>query len=150
MRWLVRRNLRKEHLSGNEPLEPPHLLSETVVLGSIAQEQGDYDEARRLNGEALTIYEQLGHQGGRSVILGQLAIIALLQGKYDEARRLYSENLALEEQFAHPRGQAIIPHQLGFIAHLQWEGVISLQLFKAMTIQLAMPSRFFKRSASAV
>ena len=62
--------------------ESDELLAAHVLhsLGMIAQEQGDYAEARRLYGQSLELFERLGNQGGRARALHQLGMIAQEQG----------------------------------------------------------------------
>ncbi len=57
-------------------------------LGVIAQEQGDYAEARRLYEQNLEVFKQLGDQSGRATTLHNLGAIAQLQrrsGSMDNA-----------------------------------------------------------------
>ncbi len=90
-------------------------------LGIIAQAQGEYEEARRLYGEGLTIFERLGNQRGRASTLHQLGKIAQDQGEYEEARRLYGEGLTVFERLGNQGGRASTLHQLGNIVYLQGE-----------------------------
>src|SRR5436305_3249937 len=74
-------------------------------LGILAQDQGDYGEARRLYGQSLTMYERLGDQAGRASSLGQLGTVAKYQGDYQEARRLYEQSLGIFERPGDQGGQ---------------------------------------------
>ena len=105
-------------------------------LGNIAYQQGDYEEARRLYGESLTIKERLGNQGGRASSLGQLGNIAYQQGDYEEARRLYGEVLTTFERLGDQGGRAIILHQLGMIAQAQGDYEEARRLYgESLTIE---------------
>ena len=54
-------------------------------LGNIAQQQGEYEEARRLYGQSLAIKERLDDQSGRANSLGQLGALAYEQRDFEHA-----------------------------------------------------------------
>ena len=54
-------------------------------LGIIAQDQGDYPEARQLYGQSLAIFERLDNQSGRASTLHQLGALAYKQGDFEHA-----------------------------------------------------------------
>jgi tetratricopeptide (TPR) repeat protein len=67
-------------------------------LGIVARVQGQYDEARRLNEEALSLRQALGDKWAIAVSLNNLGNVAINQGRYDEARRLHEEGLAIRRE----------------------------------------------------
>jgi tetratricopeptide (TPR) repeat protein len=85
-------------------------------LGIIAQDQGDYAEARRLYNQSQEIKERLDDQAGRARTLDNLGVIAQNQGDYAEARRLYGQSLEIEERLGDQAGRASTLHNLGNIA----------------------------------
>jgi len=56
-------------------------------LGMIEPHQGNYDEAKRLYNEALSIEQKLGDQSGIANTLHQLGRLAELQGDLDNVTR---------------------------------------------------------------
>ena len=71
-------------------------------LGMIAQDQGDYPEARRLYGESLAITERLGDQGGRASTLGELGLLARQQKDYQAALSYTLQALDIFERLRSP------------------------------------------------
>jgi tetratricopeptide (TPR) repeat protein len=71
-------------------------------LGMIAQDQGDYEMARRLYEQSLEIRRQLGDQAGMAFSLGQLGVLAQDQGDHATARRLYEQSLKIFERLKSP------------------------------------------------
>jgi predicted ATPase/DNA-binding CsgD family transcriptional regulator len=61
-------------------LDAPHAASALQRLGSIAREQGRYDEARALHQRSLTIWEGLGDQRGVASSQNYLGFVAWLDG----------------------------------------------------------------------
>jgi tetratricopeptide (TPR) repeat protein len=118
--WGVRRQRLEQARQAAQHTRNSRLLAVcSHNLGIAAQQQGDYDEARRLYQESLDIFEQLGdrpHTGGTK---HQLGMLAHDQGDYPEARRLYQESLAIFEGLHDLPRMAATKHQLGMLAHDQ-------------------------------
>jgi tetratricopeptide (TPR) repeat protein len=91
----------------------------THQLGTLAQEQGDYQEARRQYQRSLEIDEALGDRAGMATSYHQLGILAHLQGDYQEARRQYQRSLEIKEALGNRAGMATSYHQLGILAQQQ-------------------------------
>ena len=91
----------------------------THTLGILAQDQGDYQEARRQYQRALEIDEALGNQAGMASSYHQLGMLAQHQGDYQEARRQYQRALEINEALGNQAGMASSYHQLGMLAHRQ-------------------------------
>jgi len=85
-------------------------------LGIAAEQQGDYEEARRLYQESLTIEEELGDRLGIALSKHELGVLAQGQGDYREARRLYQESLAIREELGDRLGMAMAKGQLATLA----------------------------------
>ena len=66
--------------------------------GYLAQNQGDFAEARTLSEESLTLFRQAGDQRGCGTALRVLAMVAHAQGDWAEARAFYEEGLTLSRQ----------------------------------------------------
>jgi predicted ATPase/DNA-binding SARP family transcriptional activator len=63
-------------------------------LGEIASDS-DYEEARRLFEQSLTLYQSLGDRWGMAYALHRLGETIGNLGQYDAAKRLYEESLAI-------------------------------------------------------
>ncbi len=87
-------------------------------LGVIEQDQGNYDEARKLCNQSLEIKKKLGDQAEIAKTLGELATIACFQRSYDEAKQLYNQVLETFTKLGDQAGIAITLHQLGNMEYL--------------------------------
>ena len=67
-------------------------------LGLVAWYQGDYQSARTLFEESLTIRRELGDRAGAAVSLNNLGNALLVQGKETEALASFRESLAIEQE----------------------------------------------------
>lgn len=71
-------------------------ISFTYSIPVAAERQpGDVDEARRLAGEALVIYEELGDRPGHGKMAWQLANLELMASRFPESRQRAEEALAI-------------------------------------------------------
>src|SRR5438128_11571042 len=68
----------------------------------LAQEQGDYPEARRLYQQSLQMGEQLGDLAGQARSLGQLGILAFAQGDFEQALTYMVQAFLLLEKLRAP------------------------------------------------
>lgn len=91
------------------------------LLGMLAQDQGDVEEARRLYNESLEINTKLDEQKGIAGTLHQLAMLARDKGEVEEARRLYNESLEINTKLGEQKGIAHTLHELGLLAQDQGE-----------------------------
>jgi tetratricopeptide (TPR) repeat protein len=71
-------------------------------LGSLAQSQGEIEEARRLYNESLEIAKRLGDQSGIAITLHQLGMLAEVENNKVEAVRLFREALGIFERLKSP------------------------------------------------
>ncbi len=117
-RWDLRRQALENGRSA-APAGSRDFAALTHNLGILAQDQGDYPEARRLYEESLRLREQLGDRAGVAQTLHNLGALAQAQGDYPEARRLYEESLRIKEQLGDRAGVAQTLHNLGALAQAQ-------------------------------
>ena len=82
-------------------------------LGWLAQETGEYDEARKLYQQSLKIKQELGDKSGVSKSLHRLGALAQATGEYDEARKLYQQSLKIKQELGDKSGVSISLHKLG-------------------------------------
>ena len=71
-------------------------------MGTFAQDEGDYKQAREFYQQSLDINQKLGDQSGIADTLAQLGILALSQGNKDEARQLFQQALEIFERLKSP------------------------------------------------
>ena len=102
------------------PADSPREVTWIYLLGILAQERGDYDEAVRQYQRSLAIDERLGNQAGMASSYHQLGIIAQERGDYDEAARQYQRSLDINEQLGN-QAMASTYHQLGMLAQYRGE-----------------------------
>src|SRR5205823_1466269 len=86
---------------------------------NIAQDQGEYEEARRLYQQSLNVFERLGDRHGQAEVQHELGNIAFLQREYEEARHFYLQSLEIKERLGIQRGRAVTLQQLGLLAYEQ-------------------------------
>ena len=67
-------------------------------LATIEHDKGNYDEAKRLYEESLTIDRKLGNQSGIATTLGQLGRLAEDQKDLDVAEKYYQQALEIFEK----------------------------------------------------
>lgn len=77
----------------------------------------DYDTARRLYNESLTLCEELGDKIAIATSLGHLGNVELATDKFDDAKILYERALTLYRQANHQAGIARTMSRLGDIAY---------------------------------
>jgi hypothetical protein len=116
-------------------------------LGTIAQDQGEYEEAHRLYQQSLAMFERLEDQSGQAGSLHQLGVIVQDQGEYEEARSLYQQSLIIFRQLGDQNGQAGSLHQLGRIAQGQGEYEEAHNLYQQ---SLVIKERLRNRSGQAI
>ena len=87
--------------------------------GNLAFNQGDYETARLLYEESLSIRRELGDKQGIALSLNGLGIVAYLQGDYSSSRALYEESLSIRRELKDTWGIAASLHNLGNVAYLQ-------------------------------
>ncbi|MCB9150817.1 MAG: tetratricopeptide repeat protein [Caldilineaceae bacterium] len=87
------------------------------AAGTLAQAQGDYEQAVTLQQEALMRRRVHGDQTGVAVSLNNLGFLAENQGDYAKARSLYEEVLALSRQIDYKLYIAIALINLGRLVH---------------------------------
>ena len=91
--------------------------------GNLAWMQGDYDEARVLFDESLTIGRGSGDKKGIADSLNNLGIVAWMQGDYVTARILFEESLTIKRELGYKNGIADSLGNLGNVAMVQGDYV---------------------------
>ena len=92
-----------------------------VRAGAYALSQADYDAARPLVEESLSISRELGDRQGVARCLGSLASISIFQDAMAEARNWSTECLEVYRELGRPSGVASALQNLGYVALRQGE-----------------------------
>lgn len=87
--------------------------------GWLASQQGDYDDARVLLEESLTIYRELRDPRGSGWALVDLGFLARYRGDYETGQSFLEESLKLFRQANDPEGAAYALGNLGLIVRDQ-------------------------------
>ena len=88
-------------------------------MGTLAQDTGEYDEARKLYQQSLKI-AGTGRQERRVRSLHQMGMLARA-GEYDEARKLYQKSLKIKQELGDKSGVSKSLHSLGMLAQATGE-----------------------------
>lgn len=100
---------------------PPATLRATAyfVSGSLAWQQGDYQEAHHYLEQSISLYDASGDTLGKAKAVGNLAIVATEEGDYALAQRYYEESIALGRSVNNLPSVASALHNLGILASQQ-------------------------------
>lgn len=113
------RGLLQESLQLREQIGDQRGVASTLsLLGDLAYERGDYDEARQYAAQSLRLYDALGNNLGRALALNHLGQVAGSKGDYHAAKRYYEESLALLRVHGNPREMAVCLDCVGYITYL--------------------------------
>ena len=109
-RWL------EKGLAGNGTASALVRAKALGKVGWLAEEQGDYEQARTAYEESLAIYRKVGDQKGIADSLGNLGSVASLQGDHVRATTLLEESVALLRRSENERDIARVLTKLGILA----------------------------------
>jgi predicted ATPase/class 3 adenylate cyclase len=84
--------------------------------GHLARQQGDYERARTLHEQSLTLFQAMEDKLGAARQLNALGEIAQNLGDYTRAVELHEESLSLRREISDREGIAVSLRQLGVIA----------------------------------
>jgi transposase/tetratricopeptide (TPR) repeat protein len=128
--WQMRGAVRegREHLgallslaapSSDDDLRPGVRARACRVAGTLACEQGEYTEARRLLEESLALRRAEGDPTGVADSLHHLGVVALCEGQYATARSFLEESLALWRLQGDAAGIGGALEHLGRVAYVE-------------------------------
>jgi tetratricopeptide (TPR) repeat protein/transcriptional regulator with XRE-family HTH domain len=86
----------------------------TQILASACAELGDHDEARRLFGSSLTLYQRLGNRLGEANVQHNLGMLAERQGRYADGLEHAEKALRLYQAIGNKARQAQALNNLGY------------------------------------
>ncbi len=98
------------------------------VLGHLAREQGNYDQARTLYEESLAMAQELGDLDLIAAALAGLGLQAMLTNDDHRAKALFQESLARYRHLGERFGIASTLSLLGFLARYQGDYACAIQL----------------------
>jgi predicted ATPase len=126
--WLMRSHLGegRQRLARALNLDPAATPTEARAkalngLATLTQNQGNYESARALYDECLSIWRALGDRRGVATTLVNLGWIAFHRCDYESARSLSEEGLVLHSELNNQPGVALALNNLGFITYYQGE-----------------------------
>ena len=82
-------------------------------LAGVCWRQGDYAGARKCLEDCLQLASHTGRTRPRSIVLGNLGVVAVEQGDYVAARRCYREALDIEREIGERAGESVSLTNLG-------------------------------------
>jgi adenylate cyclase len=85
------------------------------IQGTIAAHQGDYQAARELWEESLSIRRELEDKSAVADLLNNLGIVARFQGDYASARAIHEEALAIRQEVGNKWAIAKSLNNLGYV-----------------------------------
>ncbi len=101
------------HRTGVEPAVVARALA---AAGWLAYRQGDLVQAKQLNEEGLSLYQQAEEGQGIAHVLRQLGIIAMDQGDYPMSQRHLEQSLRIFREEKDEQGAALTLSNLGGLA----------------------------------
>jgi predicted ATPase len=101
-----------------------------IGAGTLAQNQSDFDLARKLFEEGLIVYRELGDRSGVAASLTNLGWMAWRRGDYATARALSEEGLGLHRELDNPAGITHALNNLGWVAHYGGDFELAQSLFE--------------------
>lgn len=107
-----------QYLAETAPRTPELLAARANALkgaGTVAAQQGNLDEARRLYEESLALRRELGDRPGEATMLNNLGIVAMYAADYAGAHPLFSASLELFRQIGDRWSLGQILNNLGLI-----------------------------------
>ena len=93
------------------------LIKWTYILGVLAQETGNYDEAQMLIQQSLEIAQKLDNKSLIAWGFHYLGILADYKGNYDEARMYHQQSLKIFEELCDENGMSVALGELGNLAY---------------------------------
>ncbi|MCO5191024.1 MAG: tetratricopeptide repeat protein [Anaerolineae bacterium] len=116
-------------------------------LGSVAQEQRQWDAAEAYYQQALTIFREFNDRYSQATVLHQLGIVAQAQRQWDSAEAYYQQALTIFREFNDRHPQATVLHQLGMVAQAQrqWDAAEAYYQ-QALTIYREFNDRYSQAS----
>jgi len=142
--WDLRRRALENGLSVAQAVSLQDYGSLFHNRGVLAQQQGDYGQARQFYEESLRIKEELGDWAGVAQTLHQLGMLAQDTGDYGQARRFYEESLRISEELGDRAGVAITTAQLALLEEAEGNLERALELItraEEMFARLGSPYR---------
>jgi tetratricopeptide (TPR) repeat protein len=98
--------------------------------GLLARARGDYDEAKKLLEENLSLYTELGDDVGRATTIKDLGNIEIDRGNTEAGGKLYEESLAIFRSLQDVAGIAQVLNNLGVVAQAGGNPELALERYR--------------------
>lgn len=121
--------------------DPAALAGLLMASATIAQNQGDNEEAAERVTRALALWRGLGDTAGQARALASLGWLGWRRGRFAESRALSAEALQLFEAVADPAGIALARNNLGWIALFDGQPDAAGHLDEAIAIRRRLGDR---------
>ena len=102
----------------------------TNILGDVAMARGDYERAKELLEESLTLYQKVGDRRFVPRVLAFLGNVSIAQEHYEHAKSLHEEGLALARELGEPTAIGMALVHLGYVFLLEGEHERARALFE--------------------
>ena len=108
---------------------PPEILAEALrEYGAMADLSGEHDRGTALYAQSLALFEQLGDEQRRAVLLHRLGIQAMRRGELERARELVQASDQIHKRANDRWGEAQTVGTLGAIARDEGEADLAYEL----------------------
>jgi non-specific serine/threonine protein kinase len=121
--------------------DPAALAGLLMASATIAQNQGDNEDAAERVTRALALWRGLGDTAGQARALASLGWLEWRRGRFVESRRLSAEALQLFEVVGDPAGIALARNNLGWIALFDGQPDAAFHLDEAIAIRRRLGDR---------
>lgn len=119
-----------------------------ICAGTLAAQQGNFDEANRLYDDSLAIRRRLNDQRNAANVLNNMAIVARLQGDYQRSRMLHEEALAIRRELGDRWAIATSLNNLGnVLTDLEELAAARRYLDEAVAIQREIGDKWYTANA---
>ena len=113
-------------------------------LGTIALDQGDYEQARLAHEERLALARATGDEENVAGALNSLGNVRLYQGSLRQAEALYVESLAFRHKQGNQRAIAATLNNLGLVAEYEGDQARAIPLLEeSLSIKRTLGDRAF-------
>ncbi len=117
-----------EHIRKTDTEQHKELAAEAMLgAGTLAHNNGDYEEAFHFISRCLQLYRKAGKKPGIAKALTNLGWVEFRRSNYTDTRALSEEAFELQKQLGNKSGVAFALNNLGWVAHHQGDFVKAQQ-----------------------
>jgi predicted ATPase/class 3 adenylate cyclase len=115
----IGRRLLESMFGNTKGVSKPVIGKALNCTGTLAYNQGDYQQAMKFHEESLALYRELKDKDGIATSIGNMGIVAYEQGDYERARKLCEERLVYKREIGDKGSIASSLSDLGNMAYDQ-------------------------------